>query len=110
MNHREALTEADRSADYQTRRLPYCLELQPLVSLEKDQVIRILNLTVAEPYTILGKPVNYTIKGLYLASSQKFLFTSWRLELIKVLAARLRVAHSCISAPTEVIKLHLSFS
>lgn len=92
------------------RRLPYCLELQTLVSLGKDQVVQILNLTVAEPHTTLGKLVNYTIKGLHLASSQEFVFTSWRLELIKVLAARLRVARSSISAPTEVIKLHLSFS
>lgn len=92
------------------RRLPYCLELQTPVSLEKDQVVWILNLTVAEPHRTLGKLVNYTIKGLHLASSQKFVFTSQTRELIKVLAARLRVARSCIPAPTEVIKLHLSFS
>lgn len=92
------------------RKLPYCLELQTLVSLEKDQVVQILILTVAEAHTTLGKLINYTIKGLHLVSSQKFVFTSLLLELIKVLAVRLRVAHSCISAPTEVIELHLSFS
>lgn len=92
------------------RSLTYCSELQTLLSLEMDQVIWILNLTVAEPHKTLGKLVNYTIKALHLASSQKFVFTSQTLELIKALAARLRVAHSCISAPTEVIKLHLSFS
>lgn len=75
-----------------------------------DQVIWILNLTVAEPHKTLGKLINYTIKALHLASSQKFVFTSQMLELIKVLAPRLRVAHACISAPTEVIKLYLSFS
>lgn len=92
------------------RSLPYCSELQTLLSLEMDQVIWILNLTVAEPHKTLGKLINYTIKALHLASSQKFVFTSQMLKLIKVLAPRLRVAHACISAPTEVIKLYLSFS
>lgn len=55
-----------------------------LVSLEQDQVIRILNLTVAEPHTTLGKLVSYTIKGLHLASGQKFVLTSQPLELMKV--------------------------
>lgn len=64
------------------RSLPYCSELQTLLSLEMDQVVWILNLTVAEPHKTLGKLVNYTIKALHLASSQKFVFTSQTLELI----------------------------
>lgn len=83
-------------------RLLYCLELQTLVSLKKDQVVHILNLTVAEPHRALGKLVTYTTKELHLASRQKSAFTSRLQELVKVLAARIRAVRSCISAPTEL--------
>lgn len=88
LNHQEALSEADGSVGHWI--------VQSSRHLWISGRIKSFGLWT---HTALGKLVNYTINGLHLASSQKSVFTSQPLELIKVLVAS-----------NEVIKLPLSFS